>query len=117
MTTQNRPVQDRRSASRIQVHLECQFTFQGIEYAAFIRDLSLKGAFLLSSFMPPYGASLSIRIKTALLKDPLTLEGKIVSSDCKEIERGTARAFTINFSHTSLALVTLINRLANPPKS
>ena len=112
-----RPVQDRRSVSRIQVHLDCQFTFQGIEYAAFIRDISLKGAFLLSSFMPPYGANLTIRIKTALLEDPLILEGKVVRRDCKEIERGKARAFMINFSHNPLALVTLISKLANPAKS
>jgi hypothetical protein len=46
------------------VHLDCQFTFEGIEYEAFIRDLSLKGAFLLSTFTPPYGANLSIRLKT-----------------------------------------------------
>jgi len=64
VSTQSRPVQDRRSASRIQVHLDCQFTFEGIEYEAFIRDLSLKGAFLLSTFTPPYGANLSIRLKT-----------------------------------------------------
>ena len=117
MTTQNRPVQDRRSASRIQVHLDCQYTFQGIEHDAFIRDISLKGAFLLSSFMPPYGANLSIRIKTALLEDPLILEGKIVRSDFKQIERGTVRPFIISFSYTSLALVTLISKLASPPKS
>jgi hypothetical protein len=99
------------------VHLDCRFTFQGSEYEAFIRDISLKGAFLLASFMPPNGANLSVRIKTALLEDPVVLEGKIIHSDCKEIERGKARAFAISFSHTSLALVTLINKLANPPKS
>jgi hypothetical protein len=114
---QERPVQDRRRVSRIQVHLDCQFTIQGIEYEAFIRDISLKGASLLSTFMPPYGANLSITIKTALLEDPLILEGNIVRCDYKHIERGTARPFVISFSHSSLALVTLIKKLANPPKS
>jgi len=117
VSNQSRPVQDRRTVSRIQVHLDCQFTFQGIEYKAFIRDISLKSAFLQSSFMPPKGANLSVRIKTALLENPVVLEGKIIRSDFKDIERGKARAFTISFSHIPLALVRLISTLATPPKS
>jgi len=117
MSNRSRPVQDRRSASRLQVHLDCQFTFQGTEYEAFVRDISLKGAFLLSSFMTPNGANLSVRIKTDLMENPVVLEGKIMRSDCKEIERGRVHAFAVSFSYLPLALVTLISKLANPPKS
>jgi hypothetical protein len=98
-------------------HLKCQITFEGIEYEAFIRDISLKGALLLSTFTPPWGANISIRLEASLLEDPLILEGKIVRSDCKQTERGSVDAFTIRFSHNSPVLVRLINKLVKPPKS
>jgi hypothetical protein len=117
MSTKSRPIQDRRKLSRVQTHLGCQFTFEGIEYEAFILDVSLAGAFLWSAFMPPWGASISIRLKTSLLENPLILEGQIVRRDCKQVERGTGNAFAIRFSHSSPGLIVLINKLVNPPKS
>jgi hypothetical protein len=116
MSTQRRPLQDRRIASRINARLRCTFIFEGIEYEAFIQDISLAGAFLSSTFMPPWGVDLSIKLMTSLMEDPLTLEGKIVRRDCKLTERGTVGAFTIRFRHSSPGLVRLISKLINPPK-
>ena len=117
MLTQSCPVQDRRAVSRVKVHLGCIFIFDGIEYDAFIRDISLKGAFLWSSFMPPCGTNLVVRIRTSLLEDPLILESKIVRCDCKQEERGAVGGFAITFSYDSPVLVRLINKLANFPIS
>lgn len=115
MSTQSRPVQDHRAVSRVQAHLGCQFTFEGIEYEAFIQNISLNGAFLWSTFIPPLGANLFIRLNTSLLEDPLILEDRIVLYDCKQTERGTVGGFAIMFSYNSPVLVRLINKLVNPP--
>lgn len=117
MSTARRPIQDRRVASRVNAQLNCKFTFEGIEYEAFVQDISLAGAFLSSTFMPPWGGDLSIKLMTSVMEDPLILEGKIVRRDCKYTEQGTVGAFTIRFRHSSPGLVMLINKLATPPKS
>ena len=117
MSTLRRPIQDRRALSREKINLPCQFTFEGIEYDAYIGDISLKGAFLWSTFMPPWGAGLSVRIGTPLLENPLILEGKIVRRDCKQTERGTVGAFVIRFSSSSPALIVLISKLIKPQRA
>jgi hypothetical protein len=116
MSTQRRPIQDRRDLPRVNAHLRCKFTFEGNEYEAFIRDISLTGVFFWSTFMPPWGSDLSIELPTSLMEDPLILEGKIVRRDSIYAVGGTLGAFAVRFSRNSLGLVRLINKPGNPPK-
>ncbi len=111
MATQRRPIQDRRAALRYYANLTCQFTFEENEYEAFIREISLIGAFLWSTFMPPRGADVSVKLETSLLRYPLILEGKIARRDCKYTEWGKVGAFAITFSHRPPGLISLINKL------
>jgi hypothetical protein len=109
-----RAVQDRRATSRMGTCLTCQFTHRGIAYEAHIRDLSLGGAFLWSTFIPPNGADISIKITSTLLDCPLKLNATIVRTDCKYTDRGTAGAFSASFNHGSLELAGLVTKLAVP---
>jgi len=112
MTEQKLPIQDRRSVSRLESLLDCRFSFEGTEHKAFIRDLSLKSAFLLSTFMPPHGVIISIKLETPALTGPLILEGKIVRRDCSHTDRGTTGAFVVTFSHSSPEFIRLVSKLS-----
>jgi hypothetical protein len=112
MNAQRRPIQDRRSASRITTGMSCKFTFEGVEHKAFIRDISLTGAFLWQTSMPPKGSNVSIKLEESLGDNPLILEGKVVRSDCKNTDRGTVGAFAVRFSNSSPAFIRLITKLS-----
>ena len=114
MVTQKRPVPDRRAAPRVRVRLGCQVIFDGNEYEAIIRDISLLGAFLWSTFMPPQDATISIKLEPPFVEDPLILEGDVVRRDCRQMEQGAAGAFAITFSHNSPGLLRLIDKLISP---
>lgn len=92
--------------------MNCTFEFEGVEHHAFIRDISLTGAFLLSTFMPPHGAEISIKLQSSLLKSSMSLDAKIVRRECNYTDRGATEAFSVKFSRSSLDLVRLIGRLA-----
>jgi len=106
-------VQDRRAAARVNAHLVCQFSFQKHDYEAMIKDISLKGAFLWSAFMPPVGSNVVITVQTPLLASPLVLEATVVRTDCSLNERGTAGSFAVIFNSSPLGLVKLISLLAS----
>ena len=110
---QGRPVQDRRSASRVMAQLKCQFTFGGVSHEAFIRDISLNGAFLWSTVVPAQGSNVLIRLETPLLKNTLALEGKVVRTDRTPKDHVNENAFAISFSHASAELIVLISKLVS----
>ena len=114
MPIEKRSVQDRRSVSRITTNLACQLTFNGIHYQAVIKNLSLKGALLISTFIPPQGGLVSIRLRAP---DTLSLIGKVVRTDWTLSEPGTAGALTIQFSHNPPGLIGLIGKLASKTSS
>ena len=93
--------------------LKCQFTFSGVSHEAFIRDISLNGAFLWSSFVPAQGCDVLIRLETPLLKNTLVLEGKVVRTDHTPTDHGDENAFAIRFSHASAELIVLISKLVS----
>jgi hypothetical protein len=105
-------VQDRRAVSRVSADMECRYTYDGMEYSGFVREISLKGALLLSSYMPPHGAAISIRLNASLRDGQLLLDAKVVRRDCKDTERGTVKAFGVAIHNGSLALAQLVTRLA-----
>lgn len=112
MSNKSRIVQDHRFSARADAHLECHFSFEGVTHEAYIRDISLKAAFLWSVFTPPTGGDVILTLDTHLLTKTLTLEGRVVRNDCGLTGRGTASAFVVYFNHSPVALLKLINKLS-----
>ena len=65
--------------------------FEGVEHVAYIKDISIGGALLLSTFIPPQDAKISISLETRLLDSPITLESKIVRRDFEVKDQDTLR--------------------------
>jgi hypothetical protein len=113
MAVQRRPIQDQRYVSRITTHISCKLTFEGVAHEAFIRDVSLTGAFLWQTIVPPKGTHVSIKLEASSLDRPLILEGMVVRSDCKNTDRGTVGAFAVTFSNSSPEFIRLISKLSH----
>jgi hypothetical protein len=114
MAAQKCPVSDRRVAPRKKVHLDCQVIFEENEYDAVLQDISITGAFLWSSFMPPHDSTISIRLTPSFKKQPLILKAKVVRCDSKYREHGRVGAFAISFSPNSPSLLQTLGSLINP---
>ena len=111
MTTQSGVAQDRRKISRLETHLDCQFDFEGTRYNAVIIDISLKGAFLSSGFLPPIGSSVTVTVQSAHLSRPLILEGKVKRNSSDPWTHGSGGQFGIEVNSPPLDLAKLINKL------
>ncbi len=109
----SRVTQDRRKNARLMTFLACQFTFEGTSYKAVILDLSLKGAFISSPFLPPKGGTIAITLETPHLEEPLKLEGEVVRGTWGMSDHGRLGRFGVRFNHSSLKLIQLINRLSS----
>jgi hypothetical protein len=107
-------VTDRRVAPRKKVHLDCQIIFEETEYDAVLQDISITGAFLWSSFMPPNNSAVSIRLTPSYKKQPLILKAIVVRCDSKYKEHGRVGAFAITFSPNSPSLLQTLGSLINP---
>jgi hypothetical protein len=114
MAASKNPLSDRRAVPRIKVHLDCQVIYEGNEYDAVIQDISISGAFLWSSFMPPHDSPVSLQLKPSFAKPPIILKGNVVRRDSKYRDHGKAGAFAITFSHNSPSLLQSLNVLINP---
>jgi hypothetical protein len=92
--------------------MPCKFTFGGVEHKAFIGNISLRGASIWQTIMPPKGANVAIKLEASSLDSPLILEGKVVRTDCKNTDRGTAGAFVVTFSNSSPEFIRLLSNLS-----
>ena len=106
-------MKDQRSVSRVKANLGCQFSFEGLTHEAYIMNLSLNGAFLWSSFIPPKGSHVVITLKTPLLKNTLTVESEVVRT--QGALKDGLDAFAVRWSHNSLDLIELIKNLISQP--
>jgi hypothetical protein len=104
-------IQNRRTNSRIIVHLDCRITHGGASYDAVIVDLSQKGALMASKFLPPTGSEISIILQTQLLKNTLILNGTVLREIQIRSEEGLLCRFAVQFGHTPLDLIILLNKL------
>ena len=105
---------DRRAFPRRKVHLDCQIIFEGIEYDAVIQNISVMGAFLWSSFMPPHDSPVSLRLKPSHVKPLLILKGNVIRRDSKYKEHGKAGAFAITFKNNSPSIIQALSNIINP---
>ncbi|MBN1569019.1 MAG: PilZ domain-containing protein [Acidobacteria bacterium] len=111
MTIQTRVSQDRRNASRIMSRLECNFTFEGKQHKAMILDLSMKGAFLSSAFMPPNGSHIIVEIQQPGAKKDLIFNGTVIRGNWGHSEHGRRGRFGIRFPDAPIGLLALISKL------
>jgi hypothetical protein len=111
MATQRRLMMDRRATSRSYVHLDCRFTFKGKEYKAFIKNMTSKDAYLWSSFMPPQGADILIRLDSPFSETPMFLQGRIVRQEHRQMKQTVVDAFAVRFSFNSPQIAELISTL------
>jgi len=112
MSANNCAANNRRSVSRIQADLNCQFSFEGLAHDARIANLSLNGALLASSFIPPEKSAVVLTIRTPL-KNFLILESEVVRTE--DLLNDGADGFAVRFSHISLDLIELIKNLVSQP--
>ncbi len=111
MAIRSRATQDRRGISRVIARMDCQFVHEGVSRDAVIVDFSLKGAFLSSKYLPPKGAHVTVTVQPPHVKKALVLEGKVIRGNQGMSEYGEMGRFGIQFSHSSLDLIELINKL------
>jgi hypothetical protein len=111
MAIRSRVEQDRRGISRVVTRLDCQITFDGVSRDAVIVDLSLRGAFLSSSFLPPKDGAVTITLKSPISKKVLKLEGKVVRGGWGMSDHGQLSRFGVRFSHAPLDLAEIIRKL------
>jgi hypothetical protein len=111
MVINDREMQNRRINSRVIAHLDCRITHGGASYDAVIVDLSQKGALMASKFLPPTGSEISIILQTQLLKNTLILSGTVLREIQIRPEDGPLCRFAVQFGHTPLDLIILLNKL------
>ncbi len=113
MHSPSRIAQDRRRLSRIATCLDCRFEASGTSREGVVIDLSLKGAYVSSAFLPPGDGRIRLTILSGLLKQPLTIEGRVRRRLAGMSGSGKGR-FGVEFDHTPVDLAGLIGRLVNP---
>ncbi len=99
-------------SSRVMTRLPCRLTFEGASHKAVILDLSLKGAFISSSFLPPVGGAIVITLELPQLEKPLTLEGKVVRGTWGVSDHGKLGRFGVRINHSPLNFIQLLNKLS-----
>ena len=111
MSIPNRVTQDRRSLSRMTALMQCTFTYDGVSREAVVVNLSMGGAFLSSKFLPPKGGCVEVTLQSRHLKQPLTLQARVVRGGWGTSERGELSRFGIQFTRLAPELIVLLRAL------
>jgi hypothetical protein len=74
----------------------CEFSFEGKSYAGFLIDLSARGLFIQSTFVPPHGRQILVSIPDPIRGD-IELGGRVVRtrSPHREVARVIPRGFGV----------------------
>jgi hypothetical protein len=81
VSIQNRAVTENRAVSRYPTNFSCRFGFGGLFHDANMMNISMDGAFLWSSFVPPQGSHVVITLRSPVLKSISTMEGEVVRTE------------------------------------
>lgn len=108
--------QDRRIVSRLETCLDCSFECNGKKYDAVILNISLKGAYLSSGFLPPPGSILRLAVKVPGAGRPVALEGQVNRSGHIVTDNGMKGRFGMRFPSPPLPLSGLIGKLVSQLK-
>jgi hypothetical protein len=111
MTIKSRVSQDRRNTSRVMARLDCSFTSKGTRYAAVIVDLSMKGAFISSTFLPSTGSTITIELGPPAVKKPLSFDCTVLRGTWVMSDQGKRGRFSIRFSGPNPELMLLISKI------
>jgi hypothetical protein len=104
---------ENRAVSRVRASLRCQFNFEGLVHDAYVTNISLNGAFLLSDFIPQEKSQVVITLGSPLLKNTFTLDSEVVRTE--RVLKDGVDGFAVRFSATSLDLIELVKGLASQP--
>jgi hypothetical protein len=115
VSVRSRVTQDRRRLSRLIALLSCKFTYKQVTHNATLVDLSIKGAFLSSIFLPPIGGPIRVFLQSRQLKKPLALDGIVVRGGWGTSERGKISRFGVRFNSSPLELISLLHTLIPNP--
>ena len=91
--------------------LDCCFKSGGTRHDAVIVDLSLKGAYLSSEFLPSSGSTITVVIQPPAVKKTLSFDGTVLRGTWVMTEHGKRGRFGVRFAGTSPDLLTLIGKL------
>ncbi len=111
MNIRSRVEQDRRKTSRVMARLACHFTHAGISHEAVIVDLSLKGAYLSSKFLPPNNSPITVSLEPPSVKKEIKFSGSVIRGTWAMSEHGKLGRFGVRFGATHLDLMMLITSL------
>ncbi|MDM7995022.1 MAG: PilZ domain-containing protein [Acidobacteriota bacterium] len=111
MTIRSRATQDRRNVSRVMARLNCSYTSGEKKYDGVIVNLSLKGAFISSKFLPPEGSTVTVELKPPAVKKPLSFQSTVLRGTWAMSEHGKMGRFGIRFDVSNPDLMLLVARL------
>jgi hypothetical protein len=111
MTIQTRVSQDRRNVSRVMSRLDCHFTFEGKRHEAVIINLSMKGAFVSSPFLPSNGSNIMVEIRQPGVKKDLIFDGTVTRGTLVNSDHGMLGRFGIRVGNAPIGLLALISKL------
>lgn len=109
----NQISQDRRRASRANSSLRCTILVDGTEHPSVIADVSINGAFLVSSVLPSNGSAIILKLDPPLVERAFSLRARVVRGDWEDSESGKIGKFGIEFGSASLDLIKLVSQLAS----
>jgi len=95
--------------------LGCEFTFKQVTHNATIVNLSIRGAFLSSNFLPPIGGAVRVFFQSPRMKTPLALDGVVVRGGWGMSERGEVSRFGVRFNSSPVELISLLHTLIPNP--
>ncbi len=104
--------QDRRAAPRITTAMDCQLIFEGMLHRAFLLEISMKGALVLTRLQLPNDSEVLVQIDARTPLGSLTLTGKTMQRDPSEGERSLIKRLVVKFNHGSQELIEFMDRLA-----
>lgn len=108
MTIRSRVTQDRRNVSRVMARLNCRFTEGDKKWDGVIVDLSLKGAFISSKFLPANGSTVTVEIVPPAVKKPLSFQSTVLRGTWVMSEQGKMGRFGIRFDGSNPDLMLLV---------
>ena len=101
-------MQDRRNISRVIVRLDCQFVHDGTTYDAVVVDLSLKGAFLSSTFLPPNNSIITVTLISPVTQKTLIFDATVLRGTWAMSDHGKRSRFGIRFTYAPVDLIALM---------
>jgi hypothetical protein len=107
-------IQDRRAFWRMPTFLSCEVRLGEATHAAFLLEISSRGAMVSSRCTPEKGGSITISLRVPELKKPISLAGNVIRTAQGVSDHGRICRSVVRFDRVSpdsmLLLKTLTSR-------